>query len=90
MSHRTFRLPGTLNKLSIYALSSLKTFIQDSDIRCSLFFGRFLLQSKHFEHEVNRTPSNYLNYTGLTLVELIMAISIVGILDNYCCSERSK
>jgi Tfp pilus assembly protein FimT len=94
MSHRTLSLPTSLNRRSNYTLRHLKNFLQHSESWCSLFVKRFPLQEKIFDHEKKRIPSNYVNIVGLTLLELIMAISIASILTTLAIpnvlSEISK
>lgn len=80
MSRRTASWTATLTKQASLTLPWFKNSIQHLEAQCTLAARRSTLQLKLFYRRVTRNISNYFNNTGLTFIELLVVISIIGIL----------
>ena len=82
MSRRTANWAATLTNQPCPTLPWLRKIIQYLGVHCSLSAGRFSLQPNVIYRRVIRNILNYLNSTGLTIVELMVTVSILGILAS--------
>jgi type IV fimbrial biogenesis protein FimT len=82
MSRRTVNWAAALTKQPGLILPWFKKFIQYLEAHCTLSARRPSLRLKLFYRSVIRNTLNRPNNAGLTVIELMLAISILGILAS--------